>query len=113
MRNIDKLKSYLKETAIKIRQTREQYKQAQRANLIQTANKFLWQLRDLQYEYRHHHIAYSELRGKTREQIEPKTRDNHKPNETYIRQLKKEYAWTQEEIEAYNERKEKHEALCA
>ena len=113
MRNIDKLKMYLKETAEQIRTTRSQYKQAQRASLIQVANKSLWKLHDLQYEYRHHHIAYCELRGKTREQIEAKVRDNHVANESYIKQLKKKYAWTQEEIEAYQERKQKYEALCA
>lgn len=113
MRKIDKLKQYLKTTATQIRQTREQYKQAQRANLIQTANKLLRQLQTLQYEYRHHHIAYCELRGKTREQIEAKTRDNNRANETYIKQLKKEYAWMQEEIDIYNGRKEHYEAICA
>jgi len=114
MRNIDKLKAQLKETANEIRRTRFHHKEAQRANLLTTANKLLWKLHDLQYEYRHHHIAYCELRGRTRDQIEPKIRENNNPNERYIREIKEKYAWTPEEIVAYEERMAKrNEALCA
>jgi ABC-type phosphate transport system auxiliary subunit len=107
MRNIDKLKLHIKETAIRIRKTRFQHKEAQRANLMRVANKLLRELHGLQYEYRHHHIAYCELRGRTREEIEGKVRDDNHPNETYINNILDAYAWTPEDIEAYTARKEK------
>ena len=114
MRNIDKLKAHIKETAMQIRQTRLEHKKAQRANLIRVANKKLWTLEGLQEDYRHHHIAYCELRGKTRDQIE-QPRDNNAPNEFKINQIKEQYAWTPEEIEAYEERNRKRneKTLCA
>ena len=110
MRNIDRLKIYIKETATKIRKTRAHYKEAQRdgqTNIANIANKLLRELHGLQYEYRHHHIAYCELRGRTREEIERKVRDDNHPNETYINNILDAYAWTHEEIESYMARKEK------
>ncbi len=38
------------------------------------------------YRYRHYHIAYSELRGRTREQIEQKC--DEPPNESWIQEIK-------------------------
>jgi len=106
MRNIDKLKTYLKQTAVQIRETRAKYKEAQQANLIRVANKELFHLLCLSEDYRHHHIAYCELRGKTRDQIE-QPRDNNAPNEFKIKEIKNQYAWTPEEIAAYQERQKK------
>ena len=108
MRNIDILKQLLKDTASQIRETRKQFKEAQRTG---GSCEFHWQLLKLQYDYRHHHIAYCELRGRTRLQIEPKIREHNEPNETYIQQIKEKYAWTIEEIEAYKERTDA-KALC-
>ena len=110
MKNIQILKQFLKDTAQQIRTVKYQLKEAQKNGLISVACSLQFQLITLQYEYRHHHIAYCELRGKTRLQIEPKIREHHEPNETYIKQLKDKYAWTPEEILAYKERNEK--ALC-
>ena len=107
MRNIDKLKNYIKETAPQLRITKAHHKEAQRDGQINRANKLLRELHGLQYEYRHHHIAYCELRGRTREQIERNVRNDHRPNETYINNILDAYAWTPEEIEAYMARKEK------
>lgn len=39
------------------------------------------------YEYRHHHIAYCELRGRNREEIEKPADDNH-PSDSYIDEIK-------------------------
>lgn len=111
MRNIDILKQWIKDTAKQIRIVKFQYKEAQRNGLITMSNSLLYQLLKLQYDYRHHHIAYSELRGRTRLQIEPKVREHNEPNEEYIKQIKEKYAWTPEEIKAYEERKNA-EALC-
>jgi hypothetical protein len=112
MRNIDILKQFLKDSAKQIREVRIQYKKAQRSGTIAEANGFLFTLLSLQYEYRHHHIVYCELRGKTREQIEPKVRKYHEANEFHIGKLKEKYAWTPEEIKAYEERNNA-KALCA
>jgi hypothetical protein len=110
MRNIDKLKTYLKETAKQIRTTRFQFKEAQRKKSYNDQWKLLSELFGLKREYRYHHIAYCELRGRTREQIE-QPKDNNLPNELVIQRIKEEYAWTPEEIATYEERKAKREAL--
>ena len=113
MRNIDKLKQFIKETAQQIRTTRFQYKEAQRNPnaSINIVWKLLGQLYRLKRDARHHHIAYCELRGRTRDQIE-KPRDNNSPNERLIKEIKEKYAWSEEEIAAYEERKARCEALC-
>ena len=59
-----------------------------------------YKLNNLQYEFRHQHIARCELRGKTREQIETPS-ENHPANEKYITKIKEE--WT----------RRYEEALCA
>ena len=110
MRNIDKLKKFLKETAAEIRITRHQYKEAQRGKTTEWG--LLGKLLKLQREYRHHHIAYCELRGRTREQIE-RPRDNHMPNESYIDDIKELYAWSEEDIATYNERTARRKANAA
>lgn len=51
----------------------------------------------LKYHFRHTHIAYCELRGRTREQIE-KPAESNKANETYIEKIKKEI------LEKYDEK---------
>lgn len=114
MRNIDILKQVLKKMARDIRGTRYQFKEAQRSG--QSSWKLLSELRNLQSEYRHHHIAYSELRGRTRDEIETKPKSDKKhyicPSEAYIQQLKDKYAWSEEDIATYNERKaKKNEAV--
>ena len=45
----------------------------------------LWRMK---YDFRHHHIAASELRGKTREQIERPRLDTYPVNETVIKTIK-------------------------
>jgi hypothetical protein len=112
MRNIDKLKQFLKETAKEIRRARFEYKEAQRGKNTTGKHPYVLagRLHHLSYEFRHHHIAYCELRGRLREQIE-RPKDNHLPNETKINNIKEAYAWSPEEIDAYQERKAKRETL--
>jgi len=114
MRNIDKLKQYCKTTAKSISKTRLEFKEAQRKStdyyvLHSELNALIW-------IYRHHHIVYCELRGKTRKQIERKNRENNKPNDSEILRIKDRYMWTPEEIISYEERKVKNEgrkkAIC-
>ena len=42
------------------------------------------------HKFRHHHIAYCELRGRKREQIERPAKDNL-PNKKFIETIKNEY----------------------
>ena len=112
MKPIEQLKKYLKVTAENIRKTRFQYKEAQRNGLYNVYCRLCWDLLRLQRDYRHHHIAYCELRGRTRDQIE-QPRENNSPSEIRIQEIKKKYAWTPEEIEVYKERQEKRNARAA
>lgn len=113
MRKIDELKQILKETASKIKTVRFQFKQAQKnpSTSVTIEWTLLKGLRELQRFYRHHHIAYCELRGRTRDQIEKKIREHNEPDELYIKQIKEQYAWSPEEIKAYEERKNA-KAIC-
>lgn len=58
------------------------------------------------YIFRHNHIAYCELRGRKREQIEM-PREGNEPSETLIDKVKKEW---QGKITAW--RKEYEKTLC-
>lgn len=42
------------------------------------------------YQFRHHHIAYCELRGRSRNQIEQPA-ENNTPDEKYIEQIKNKW----------------------
>lgn len=80
------LQKLLKEKAVEITSTRQEHKKLQREN----KNALDWELSKLRKFYRHHHIAYSELRGRTREQIEKPAEDNL-PDEVWILEIKEEY----------------------
>lgn len=58
------------------------------------------------YLFRHNHIAYCELRGRTRSQIEL-PRDGNEPSESLIKKIKDEW---NKKIIAWREENEK--ALC-
>ena len=78
---LKELKSELKSLAEKIRIKRAEYKAAQRAGTPAYSPDHL------SYTYRHKHIVYCLLRGRTREQIENKVNDHNKPDEDYIQEL--------------------------
>jgi len=82
------LKYWLITHATEIRETRKLLKDAQRNS------KATWRFRGdiirMVPEYRHHHIAYSEMKGRSREQIE-RPREDNLPNENWIEEIKKEY----------------------
>lgn len=79
------LKSIIKELARDIKVTREGFKNSQRAGEIDY--KLLWKLQKLVYNFRHHHIAASLIRGKQYEQIE-KPREGNEPNWDYIESIR-------------------------
>jgi len=83
-----KLKYWLVTHATEIRETRKVLKETQRN--YGPAWKLQYRLTSMTKDYRHHHIAYSELRGKTREQIENPREDNL-PNEDWIKEIKEKY----------------------
>ena len=91
MRKIDELKVLLKNQAEKIKKTRIELKEKQRANSNERW-RLQWNLKDYSFEFRHHHIAYCELRGRTRDQIE-KPKEGHEACENTINLLKFKYAW--------------------
>ena len=99
------LKDWLKTSAVEIRLRRNLFKDQQRNGY----SNYGWNTKEnkqyidnmqglysLRREYRHKHIAYSELRGRTRGQIEasypyinqPKCL---RPDEDWIEKIKKEY----------------------
>ena len=48
-------------------------------------------IRKAKYEFRHQHITYCLVRGRSYEQIEQKVRENNEPNEDYINELLETY----------------------
>lgn len=102
-------KGYLKGLAANITQTKHEYKEAQRKG--EDSYCKLRDLQKLQYEYRHHHIAYS-IRKKIRcplengeltpeateryKQIERTVRDDNEPNWDYVREILETYPSIQE-----------------
>lgn len=92
MRNINKLKNEIKTKAQIIKETRARLKEEQRNGSGYKAGAMQCGILSLKRDYRHHHIAYCELRGRTRDQIEQPKRDNY-PNEAIIERIKEEYAW--------------------
>lgn len=88
-KEILKLKEELKTKAIAITLN----KNAMRNN--QRNGKDCWkeqcEVIRLKYLFRHKHIAYCELRGRTREQIEPVVREGNDPDETLIQSFKEKF----------------------
>jgi len=80
-----KMKQHLKDMALKIRKTRNDFKEKQRKH--EDTYKDMRSLWVLCRDYRHCHIAYSELRGKERHQIEVPA-DWNLPNEDTIMMIK-------------------------
>jgi len=88
------LKNWLKKEGLRIKETRIKHKNNQRLN---NDNGLMWKLFTASRDYRHHHIAYSELRGHTRSEIENPREDNL-PNEDWILSIKKKYFDEQETL---------------
>lgn len=93
------LKNWLKTTGVEIHLRRKLFKDHQRKGYegrswnSKEYNEYFdnfENLYKLRREYRHKHIAYSELRGKVRSQIENPREDNL-PNEEWIDKIKIEY----------------------
>lgn len=82
------LKALLKRKATEIRNTRNETKEYQRKHGGSCGGR-QWTLIKMREDYRNYHIAYSELRGKTIDQIEPNCYKDR--NTTKIDSIKEEY----------------------
>lgn len=84
---MEKLKYWLITHGTEIREIRKIHKENQRSR---NDNRLSCKLYGASRDYRHYHIAYSELRGVIRERIEKPRKDNL-PNEEWIKQIKEKY----------------------
>ena len=85
---IQELKETVKQQAKDIRELKGKTKEVQRSRKY--AGELQFKLHCLRRDNRHYHIAYSELRGKTRDQIENPNEENL-PIESEIRHIKARY----------------------
>lgn len=76
---LKEFKQWLKGTAVEIRKTRKIHKEHQRKHGGSGDWRIQGKLKRLSWDYRHHHIAYSELRGRKYEQIE-QPREGNEPD---------------------------------
>jgi len=83
------LKEELKALAAEIRKNNIETKKLQKAG--EYAGHLQYSRISLKKDFRHKHIAASLLRGRTYEQIEPKCRENNKPNMDLIKEIMDEY----------------------
>lgn len=86
-----KIKEKLKVYAVEIRRLKSTRKLKNRGK--RNLSDIQLDINKLKYEFRHLHIAYCELRGRKREQIEKPSIYNT-PNQRYIDSLKKEFIST-------------------
>ena len=95
MHPLTQIKIEQKEKGLTIRSLKKQRKGNKPGDEL---SNILWDLYKVRNEFRHTHIAYCEIRGKTREQIEIPREDN-KPNEDKITRTKEEITRRIEEYE--------------
>lgn len=101
---LSKTKTHLKELAANIRTTRQNFRSAQRGSIpAETLSTPMWKtpmhLASLAYEFRHKHIAYCLLRGRTYEEIENKVLPDNSPNWEVVEAYKTEFAKEAQESE--------------
>src|SRR5574343_1724333 len=91
---IKELKSKLKVLASLIRKSKHSYKECQRSNM-KWDDYFKWQRENNHPNsdtYRHMHIAYCLLRGRTYEQIENKVKEGNGPSIDRVEYYMQEYS---------------------
>lgn len=89
---IGKFKRELILEAVKLQNTKLATKDAQRdgSNL---ACMLQGDVLKLKYNYRHRHLAYCMLRGKTYKQCEQKVRKGNKPNMLHVKKIIQDYTY--------------------
>ena len=83
------VKNELKNKAVEIRNLKAQIKEKMRNHDFSGHHQFF--LFKLKREYRHRHIAYCLLKGRTYKQIETKCAEDNDPNKNLIEKYKTEY----------------------
>lgn len=91
---LQELKALIKNQASELKQTRHDIKTTQREGRYAGTKQS--RLVDMKNTHRHHLIAYAELLGRKREQIEQPRKDNL-PNESLIACIKEAYTETPDE----------------
>jgi len=101
MRKIHELKQNLKALAESIRQSKNSCKEYQKTHQgydggwtgepgYSKWHSYYSEIDSLKYEFRHKHIAYCLIRGRTRDEIERPAKDNL-PSESYIKEIQNAY----------------------
>lgn len=88
-KNIKVLKQELKQFALELHNDKADLKKTQRETGY--AGNLQFSLHVKKREYRHKHISYSMMRGRTYEQIEQKCAENNKPDMALIQRILDEY----------------------
>ena len=100
MKKIYELKQVLKEKAANLKDAKKRLKEEQRNGSGYKASLMQAGLVSLKRDYRHHHVAYCELRGRTREQIEKPRPTTEALSEYQLDAIKAEYAEEHYEMSA-------------
>ena len=86
------LKNILKQSATEIRTDKALIRQILKGLVPGSSGALRSGLSGKKWEYRHKHIAYSMMRGRTYEQIEQKCAPDNKPNLDLVERIIDEYA---------------------
>ena len=87
IKNYRVLKLELKQAALELRATKADIKATQKEHGSGAACTQQYTILKMKRSYRHKHIAYSMMRGKTYEQIEPKCREGNEPDHKLIQEI--------------------------
>lgn len=90
-KNYQTLKQELKQLASELHDDKAEIKATQKENGSGAASIQQYRIHYKKRDCRHKHIAYSMMRGRTYEQIEPKCREDNKPDQDLIRRIIGEY----------------------
>ena len=92
MSDIIILKGYIKNQANIIKSTKQKLKEYQRDHGGYDGG-FFKEIKNLAWDYRHHHIAYSLIKGTFYENIE-NPRENNKPDMDFVQEIANAYKTT-------------------
>lgn len=91
-KNIWALKEQLKQSAEELRSDKDTIKKMQKGEVKGDPSTLQYKLVGKRRTHRHKHIAYSMMRGRTYEQVEPKCAEGNEPNMDLVRRIMDEYS---------------------
>lgn len=91
-KNFKVLKEELKQLAVELHSEKIDLKKNQREGAIVAACALQYSILKNRMDCRHKHIAYSMMKGRTYEQIEPKCKEDNKPNMDLVKRIIDEYS---------------------